>query len=69
VAAEAFDVGSARTEDRDRAFCAPGGVLAQVEAVGHERQSAVAGQEPGQGEFLGGGEQLLLPIELMRVQV
>jgi hypothetical protein len=32
VAAEAFDVGAARTEDRQMLFGAPGDVLAQVRA-------------------------------------
>ena len=52
VAAELFDVGPADTEQREVAFCAPGGELAQVEPVGLEREAAVAGQEPGQGELL-----------------
>lgn len=57
VAAEAFDVGAARTEDRQMPFGAPGDVLAQVERVGLTGQAAVAGQEAGQRELFLRAEQ------------
>jgi hypothetical protein len=53
---EAFDVGTADGEQIQGAGAAPGGELAQVKCVGVAGQSAVSGQEPGEGEPLGVGE-------------
>src|SRR6266700_1956483 len=53
---EAFDVGAADREQRQGAGAAPGGELAQVHRVGLSCQSAVSGQEPGEGEPFWVGE-------------
>jgi hypothetical protein len=53
---EAFDVGAADCEQRQGAGPAPGGELAQVQRVGLSCQSAVSGQESGEGEPFGVGE-------------
>jgi hypothetical protein len=59
VAAEAFDVGAARTEDRQALFGAPGHVLAQVKRVRLAGQTAVTSQESREREFFFGAEQHL----------
>src|SRR4051812_479450 len=45
VAAEPLDVGAPSTEQRNASFCTPPDVLAQVEPIGLERQTAVSGEE------------------------
>jgi hypothetical protein len=56
VAGEALDVGAAGGEQGQSVRVAPGGVLAQVQLVGLAGQAAVPGQDPRDGEPLGGGE-------------
>src|SRR5271169_652200 len=56
---EAFDVGAADLEQRERAGTAPGGELAQVQGVRLASQAPVPGQEPGEGEPFGIGERWL----------
>ena len=56
LAGEAFDVGAADGEQGQGAGAAPGSELAQVQRIGLCCQSAVSGQEPGEGEPFGGGE-------------
>ena len=63
VAGKAFDVNTARPEHRQPVFGAPGHVLAQIQGVGVAGQAAVASQEPGQRQLLGGAEQLVSPRE------
>jgi len=56
---EALDVGAANREQGHGPGPAPGGELAQVQAVGLAGQAAVPGQEPGQGEPFSIGEDRL----------
>jgi hypothetical protein len=56
IAGEAFDVGAANREQRQRAVAAPRGELAQVQCVGLASQAAVSGQVTGEREPFGVGE-------------
>ncbi|MGH9118307.1 MAG: hypothetical protein ACRD0A_10660 [Acidimicrobiales bacterium] len=56
VAGEALNVRTAHLEQPQAVLLAPGDELAQVQGVGVAGQSAVAGQEPGEGEPLRFGE-------------
>ena len=58
-AGEGLDVGAADREQRQGPGASPAGELAQVEGVGLAGQSAVPGQEAGEGEPLGVGEHRL----------
>ena len=56
IAGEPFGICAADGEQGQGAGAAPGGELAQVQRVGLCCQSAVSGQEPGEGEPFGVGE-------------
>jgi hypothetical protein len=56
IAGEAFDVGAANREQRQRAVAAPSGELAQVQRIRLASQAAVSGQVTGEREPFGVGE-------------
>ena len=66
VSGKALDVASARTEQQDVVFCAPGDELTQVEGVGLAGQAGVARQESGQGKALGAGEERVVALDRVR---